>query len=92
MEFIRGNMEHILRELQKEGLVLNEGKCKWGRLNHVASVEGLRHPCTAIMEVHGFLNVAGYYRCLVLGFAKEASPLYQVARKQPAQGLSHQMD
>ena len=59
-------------------------------LGHIASGEGLcpnldkieailKWPsCTTITEVRGFLNIAGYYRCFIWGFAKEVSPLYKL--------------
>ena len=97
------NVLAVVRELQNEGLVLNESKCEWGRssilyLGHIASGDGLRpNPdkvsailkwpsCSTITEVRGFLNIAGYYRRFIRGFAKEASPLYKLLEGSPRKG------
>ena len=97
------NVLAVVRELQNEGLVLNEGKCEWGRssilyLGHIASGDGLRpNPDkvsailkwpsrSTITEVRGFLNIAGYYRRFIRGFAKEASPLYKLLEGSPRKG------
>ena len=67
-------------------------------LGHIASGEGLRpNPekvnailqwpsCRTISEVRGFLNIAGYYRRFIRGFAKEASPLYKLLEGSPRRG------
>ena len=64
-------------------------------LGHIASGEGLRmNPakveailkwpsCTTISKVRGFLNVAGYYRQFIRGFAKMASPMYRLLEGSP---------
>ena len=68
-------------------------------LGHIASGEGLclnpdkvnailKWPsCSTITEVHGFLNIAGYYRRFIRGFAKEGTPLYALLEGSPHQGL-----
>src|ERR1700761_2247427 len=67
-------------------------------LGHIASGKGLRpNPdkvdtilkwpsCLTITEVRGFLNIAGYYRRFIRGFAKEASPLYKLLEGSPRKG------
>jgi hypothetical protein len=67
-------------------------------LGHIASGEGLRpNPekvaailgwpsCKNISEVRGFLNIAGYYRRFIRGFAKEASPMYKLLEGSPRRG------
>ena len=67
-------------------------------LGHIASGKGLRPnpekveaimdwpPCMTISEVRGFLNIAGYYRWFIQGFAKEACPLYKLLEGSPRRG------
>lgn len=67
-------------------------------LGHIASGEGLRpNPdkieailkwpsCSTITEVRGFLNIAGYYRRFIRGFAQEAGPLYELLEGSPCRG------
>jgi hypothetical protein len=67
-------------------------------LGHIASGEGLRpNPdkieailkwpsCSTITEVRGFLNIAGYYRRFIRGFAQEAGPLYELLEGSPRRG------
>ena len=42
--------------------------------------------CTTISELLGFLNIVGYYRRFIQGFAKEASPLYKPLGGSPHRG------
>ena len=67
-------------------------------LGHIASGDGLRpNPqkveailkwpsCSTISEVRRFLNIAGYYRRFIRGFAKMASPLYKLLEGSPRKG------
>ena len=67
-------------------------------LGHIASGEGLRpNPekveailkwpaCSTISEVRGFLNIAGYYRRFIRGFAKEAAALHKLLEGSPRRG------
>ncbi|TFY76683.1 hypothetical protein EWM64_g7327, partial [Hericium alpestre] len=41
---------------------------------------------TTITQVRGFLNIAGYYRRFMGGFAKLASPLYDLLHGSPGKG------
>jgi hypothetical protein len=96
------NVLDVVRALHEHELILNEkckwGCSSILYLGHIASGEGLRpNPekdeaildwpsCSTISEVRGFLNIAGYYRRFIRGFAKEASPLYKLLEGSPRRG------
>jgi hypothetical protein len=73
-------------------------------LGHIASGKGLQpNPekveailkwpaCSNISEVCRFLNIAGYYRRFIRGFAKEASPMYKLLQGSPRRRSPIQWD
>jgi hypothetical protein len=101
LEIVRVLQEHDLILNEKKCMW---GSTSILYLSHIASGKGLQpNPekveailkwpaCSNISEVRGFLNIAGYYRRFIRGFAKEASPMYKLLQGSPRRGSPIQWD